>query len=385
MEQSTKDFFKKIIGAKSVSSTDPAIDTSNKKACDVVSQMLEEYGFSIQTQQVPKLTEKYNILASIGPEQPNKGLLLAGHTDTVPTTESLWTHDPYTVTEVDGKLYGLGTCDMKGFFAVIHQALSQVDLSKLKHPLQVWATAEEEVGMVGARHLITEDVVSCEHAVVGEPTSLIPLYGHKGGIGEQIVIHGKAGHSSVPAMGASAVEAMINVATALRNDLTEITPDNTHDEFNPAEPTLNFGMIEGGDSFNRVADKCRLWLDRRIMPGEDFEKIRKRMREVATNACKTIEGTSIEFTPLFNGINAVRTNPDSEIVKFASELSGNKPNVAPYATEAPYYAQLGMDVVVMGAGSIDVIHQPDEYVPIADIDTMSSYVVKMIEKFCLHG
>lgn len=384
MDKSAQDFLGRLVGAHSVSSSDAAIDTSNQQAGDVVAAMLEESGLRVTQHSIPTLPGKVNITAHAGPEQSGAGLLLAGHTDTVPCTEASWTSNPFELTERDGSLYGLGACDMKGFFAVVMQALAGIDLNALKAPLQVWATANEECGMEGAQHLASH-ATPCAATLLGEPTSLVPVFGHKGAMAEQIICYGKSGHASKPAAGANAVDAMLTVMAALRAEHEQTAVNFKNPDFDPATPTMNFGLLEGGDAFNRIPDKCRLWVDRRLMPGEDLQTLREQLRATATAAVAQRKGIRIEFEPIVVGFGAVRTDPDAPIVQAACNLTGLQGVTAPYATEAPYYAAAGMDVLVMGAGDIAVAHQPDECIAMSEIDTMTQHARVLIEQFCMHA
>ena len=345
--------------------------------------MLDDAGLDTDTHAVPNLDAKYNVIAKAGPQLSKQGLLLAGHTDTVPCTPASWNTDPFTLTEADGKLYGLGSCDMKGFFAVIAEALAMTDLTKLRSPVQVWATANEECGMEGAAYAAA-NTPACACALVGEPTDLIPVYAHKGAMAESIVCTGKSGHASNPAGGASAVSAIGRIMDALDNDFAQqIKQSESQPDFQPPHSTHNFGLIRGGDAFNRIADRCEIWIDVRLMPGTTVAAARKRLRSVASSAVANMPGIRVQFAELVAGFAAVKTDPAAPIVAAAVELSGVAPRTAPYATEAPYYSKAGMDVVVMGAGNIAVAHQPNEFVPINQVDQMAHIVARLIEQFCM--
>ena len=372
----------RLVAAHSVSSKDPTIDVSNRAASAVVAEMLEEFGMEVSWQQVPELSDKHNVLGAAGPATDGvSGLLLAGHTDTVPFDESKWDSDPLKLTERDGKVYGMGACDMKQFFAVIHAALEQIDLAKLTAPLQVWATAEEECGMEGAMH-ICANAPLCAAALVGEPTSLVPIHGHKGAMAERIICHGKSGHASVPAGGANALEALAHVMHALRADNDEAMASRV-EGFDPPHATINFGLCQAGTAFNTIPERAELWLDRRIMPGEDIAKVRAHLRAIVTAAAAKVEGVTVEYAPLVKGVPPVLTAPDARLVKDCEELSGNQAKIVPFCTEAPFYAAAGMETVVMGAGDVGVIHQPNEHVAIAEIEQMAKIVAQLIKRHCM--
>ncbi|MGL4795838.1 MAG: M20/M25/M40 family metallo-hydrolase, partial [Aeromonas jandaei] len=203
------DFFslyKNIIAIPSISSTDPKWDQSNEAVIRLLADWFTRLGFQCEVTALPELPGKFNLVATIG--QGEGGLLLAGHTDTVPFDEGGWSKDPFKVTEEGNRLYGLGTIDMKGFFAFIVEALKEIDLTKLTKPLRILATADEETTMAGARAIAAAAELKPDYAVIGEPTGLVPVVAHKGHMSEAIRITGKSGHSSDPANGVNAMEIM---------------------------------------------------------------------------------------------------------------------------------------------------------------------------------
>ena len=183
------EIYRALIATPSISATEEALDQSNADLITLLADWFKDLGFNVEVQPVPGTRNKFNMLASCG--QGAGGLLLAGHTDTVPFDDGRWTRDPFTLTEHDGKLYGLGTADMKGFFAFILDALRDVDVTKLAKPLYILATA-----------------LRPDCAIIGEPTSLQPVRAHKGHISNAIRIQGQSGHSSDPARGVNAIELM---------------------------------------------------------------------------------------------------------------------------------------------------------------------------------
>ena len=384
MDAKAIDFLARLVAAKSVSSKDPSIDSSNKEAASVVATMLEEAGMRVEMLEVPGLVDKHNVVALAGPDEPGTGLLLAGHTDTVPCDPDRWETDPFKLSERDGCLRGLGACDMKGFFAAIFLVLREIDLGALDKPLRVWATAEEECGMEGAMHL-TSCSSTCAAALVGEPTGVTPVRGHKGGLADRIVCLGKAGHASMPGEGANALEAVGKIMAELRQDHESIAAERSSPVFDPPEPTLNFGLCNSGDAFNRIPDRAELWVDRRILPGEQVAEVRERIRLVAREAAAQVKGVSVEFGELVKGFEPMLTSEDAPIVKEAVRLTGRGTETVAYGTEAPYYAAAGMDALVMGAGDIGFAHKADERVAIAEIDRMAEVTRGLVESLCASG
>ncbi|MGY0621484.1 MAG: M20/M25/M40 family metallo-hydrolase, partial [Paraglaciecola chathamensis] len=211
-----------IINTPSISAFSADLDQSNRAIIDLLAGWFKDYKFNISIQQVPNARNKYNMLAKIGSGEG--GLLLSGHSDTVPFDDNKWQFDPFKAQENDGKLYGLGTCDMKGFFAFILEAIQEIPLHKLKKPLYILATADEETSMAGARFFVEQQLIKPDMAIIGEPTELKPIFKHKGHMGHSLNIQGKAGHSSDPAKGVNAIEIMyqaIGKLIALKQQLSE--------------------------------------------------------------------------------------------------------------------------------------------------------------------
>ncbi|MBN6230192.1 acetylornithine deacetylase, partial [Escherichia coli] len=200
------EIYRALIATPSISATEEALDQSNESLINFLAGWFRDLGFNVEVQPVPDTRHKFNLLASTG--HGAGGLLLAGHTDTVPFDDGRWTRDPFTLTEHDNKLYGLGTADMKGFFAFILDALRDVDVTTLKKPLYILATADEETSMAGARYFAETTQLRPDCAIIGEPTSLQPIRAHKGHMSNAIRIQGQSGHSSDPARGVNAIELM---------------------------------------------------------------------------------------------------------------------------------------------------------------------------------
>lgn len=213
-----------LIATPSISCSQASWDQSNKGVILLLEDWLSGLGFQCEIMPLPGQPDKVNLIATIG--QGAGGLVLSGHTDTVPYDEDRWQSDPFKLNERDNKLYGLGTCDMKGFFAIVIDTIKDMDLSKLEQPLIILATADEESSMDGARALVSEGRPKARYALIGEPTSLTPIHAHKGIMMEKIRITGQAGHSSNPALGSNALDAMHAVMSELmiyRNGLNKPT------------------------------------------------------------------------------------------------------------------------------------------------------------------
>ena len=383
MNHSVPDFlesFAKLIATPSVSSIDPLLDLGNREIVELLADWLESLGFNIELMPIPDHPKKTNLIACLG--NGEGGLVLSGHTDTVPFNEDKWQQDPFKLTERDNKLYGLGTSDMKCFFPLIINVIRNMDLKKLNQPLYILATADEESTMSGAQALADSGRKLGRYAMIGEPTGLKPVHMHKGILIESIKLTGQAGHSSNPALGNSALEGMYAVISALMAWRKEIQQQHVNDQFAVPVPTLNFGSIHGGDNPNRICAECTLTIDMRLMPDMVLEQVRADMREVIS---RSVEGSGLvlEVHSVFNGAPSMHTDPGSKIVRLAEKLSGHASGTVAFSTEAPYLDSMGMQTVVLGPGDIDQAHQANEYIAMDRIQPMLDILQKMIGHFCV--
>lgn len=368
-----------LIATPSVSCTSPRIDQSNRAVIDLLAGWLEQLGFRCEICPLPSQPHKANLIATLG-EGPG-GLVLAGHTDTVPYDEELWQHNPLGMTEQDGRLYGLGTSDMKGFFPIAIEAAKKFLDTPLKQPLIILATADEESSMSGARALAEMGRPVARHAIIGEPTGMRPIRMHKGMMMEAIRLQGKSGHSSNPAWGVNALDAMHDVISELKNFRQQLQRDYNNSDFDVPFPTLNLGCIHGGDNPNRICGSSELQFDLRPLPGMALDNLREdleqRLRPIA-------DQHQVLFTmqSLF-GIPSFETDASKEIVKVAEKLTGHRAGSVNFGTEAPFLSNMGMDTIVLGPGDIDQAHQPDEYLSMDRIQPTITLLEAMIKRFCL--
>ncbi len=375
-----KESFSALIAAPTVSSINPAHDQSNRPAVDLLANWFSDLGFNIELVPVDSAADKVNLVASLG--AGGGGLALSGHTDTVPFTETAWRQDPFKLTEKDGRFYGLGVSDMKCFFPIVMAALQSLDLKKIKRPIILLATCDEESTMAGAKALVDAGRSLGRHALIGEPTGLQPVNMHKGVMIETISLGGRAGHSSDPSLGNNAMEGMHVVITALRAWRARLQEEFSNDQFKVPTPTLNFGSIHGGDSPNRICADCELKIDLRLLPGMHVHEIRNRLRQTVTQAIAG-SGLQLQFDEVLPGMAAMATDPCSEIVKVAEELTGHSTGAVNFGTEGPYLNSLGMDTVILGPGDIEQAHQANEYIEQARIQPMQDILKKMISHFCM--
>ena len=377
---SLKAQFAALLQTPSISSTQAEHDQTNLPVIHLLADWLGSLGFECRIQPIDDEPAKANLIASLG-KGPG-GLVLAGHTDTVPCNPDRWQHDPFALTEADGRWYGLGSCDMKGFFPLIIEALRPLLGQPLKQPLIILATADEESAMGGAQALVADDLLGARHAVIGEPTGLQPIRVHKGILMERVDIIGQAGHSSDPSLGRNAIEAMHQVISELIGLRTTWQQQWQDPLFSVPTPTLNLGCIHGGDNPNRICGRCALEFDLRPLPGMDPDALRETIRQRLALIAEQ-HAVEIDYQPLFPGVAPLDTPASAEIVKACEQLTGYSAGSVAFATEGPYLNQLGLQTVILGPGDIAQAHQPDEYLAMDRIDPTVKVLRQLIERFCL--
>jgi len=376
-----------LIAVPSVSCANCDQDQSNKAIIELLAQWCQELGFKNEIMPIPGRPGKFNLLATLG--QGAGGLVLAGHTDTVPYNLAHWQYDPFRLTVEQNRLYGLGTCDMKAFFALILSAVASLLNDSSNHqkavfnqPLILLATADEESNMSGAKALVKAGQPKARHAVIGEPTDLRPIRMHKGIFMEAIKLRGYSGHSSNPALGNSALEGMQLVMGELLAWRRELQAKHINPLFEVPVPTLNLGHIHGGDNPNKICANCELHLDLRPLPGMELEEVRQLLQQRVQSAVVD-SGLTLEFVSLFEGVPATETPAQAEIVKIAESLTEHSAQAVDFCTEAPYLNALGMETVVLGPGNIAQAHQADEFIELSRLQPMVTILTQLIKHFCL--
>lgn len=374
------DMLRALIAVPSVSSVNPTWDMTNIRVIELLDGWLSALGFKTEVITVPGHAGKANLLASLG--RGTEGLVLSGHTDTVPFDTEKWTSDPLVLTEREGRLHGIGTADMKAFFAVVIEALRELPLARLQQPLTLIATADEESSMCGAKSLSGLHRQLGRHALIGEPTSLKPVRMHKGISMESIRLTGKAGHSSDPTLGVNAIDGIYLVIGEIMQWREELQRRHRNPAFGIEVPTLNLGHIHGGDNPNRICGHCELQFDLRPLPGMEIDTLRGELRE-RLDQLLAGSGLAWELIPVFEGIPALETPRDAAIVKAMEALTGVEAGAVAFGTEAPYLKPLGLQTVICGPGNIAQAHQPDEYLPSEHIQPAINLIQSLVRQFCL--
>lgn len=367
-----------------------AFDTTSRRSNLELIQWVERYlaHLDIPSRRVPNRDgTKANLLATIGPAVEG-GVVLSGHTDVVPVDGQPWSSDPWVLTERDGRLYGRGTCDMKGFLALVLAAAPDLARATLSKPVHLAFSYDEEVGCLGAPDMIeviATDLPRPALVVVGEPTDMVAVRGHKGIASFIVTVTGREAHSSLTHLGVSANMAAIKLM-GLLVELSErlereADPDSP---FTPKGATLTVGQVNGGTAVNILARECVFVFDLRTPASldptallADFFAAAERM-DAEIKAKAPEGGVKVErrsLTPAF----APEENGAAEA--FARKLTGDNgpPRVVPYAAEAGQFQGAGFSTVICGPGSIDQAHQPDEYVEISQMQRGAAFMRRLIE------
>lgn len=359
---------------------------SNLPLIDWVEEYLESHGVTAHRVWNEDRT-KASLYAHIGPEVAG-GVILSGHSDVVPVDGQSWSSDPWTVTERDGRLYGRGTCDMKGFVALALAAVPLALAADLKRPLQLALSYDEELGCTGAPPMIAEMARSLPRAaavIVGEPSRFSVVTGHKGGTGLKVHVQGFEVHSSLIHTGVSAIMAaapLIDFANRMNAANAARPPTALAQLFDPPWTTLHVGMIQGGTAHNITAADCRFSCEFRVVPGEDIEdwvaafEAQVAQATAAMQAIRPETGITLDR---FFAVPPLRPETDGAAEALVRRLTGdNATHVVSYGTEAGQFQAEGYSAVVCGPGDIAQAHQPDEYLEISEFDAGWSFMQRLV-------
>jgi acetylornithine deacetylase len=359
---------------------------SNLGLIDWVTNYLEENG--VASQRVASDDgAKSGLLALVGPVAEG-GVVLSGHTDVVPVAGQPWTSDPFTLTRRGERLYGRGTCDMKGFVALALAAVPDLLAGPLKRPAILALSYDEEIGCLGAPRLIEALGRLAPHpvaVVVGEPTSMEVVGGHKGVAAFAVTVRGREAHSSQPHRGVSAVMVAATLMAALV-DLAQALEDaaDPASAFEPKGATLTIGQVAGGTAANILARDCMFVFDLRTLPGQDPQVLLADFFALAASLDASIKasvpdgGVAIETRA---GVPSFAAHPGGPAEVLARRLAGdNGPRRAvSFAAEAGQFQDAGFSTVLIGPGSIDQAHQPDEFIDIAQMERGATFMTRLAE------
>lgn len=364
---------------------------TNLPLIDWVEAYLKNLG--IKAYRVPKEGDptKHGLFCSVGPDAPG-GVILSGHTDVVPVDGQDWSTDPWTVVESDGKLFGRGTCDMKGFDALALHALQKAVVADLKKPLQIALSFDEEIGCEGAPPLVAAmqgTVPKAEMAIIGEPSMMKCVTGHKGSLGYDVHVRGHEVHSSLMHTGVNAIMSaaeLIVWANAKNAENQARTPGTMAEIFEPPWTTLHTGQIKGGTAHNITAADCFLDFDFRFTPDADVAdwdaQLRDKVAEIEAQMQAIHPEAGFTLTKSFNVPALLPETEGAAEAKVRAITGDNATHVVSYGTEAGHFQSGGYSSVVCGPGSIEQAHQADEFISIAQFEAGEAFLSKLIDTLC---
>jgi acetylornithine deacetylase len=357
---------------------------SNLALIDFVQEMLEDLGARCR-RSYDATGQKANLFATLGPDG-DSGYVFSGHTDVVPVDGQDWSSDPFSAEIRGDKLFGRGTCDMKGFVGVALSLAPEIAKAKLKRPIHFALSYDEEVGCTGVSGML-DDLAAAgikpALAIVGEPTLMKVVGAHKGGTAVRTKCHGHEGHSSAPHKGASAVMMAGEFIAALSQIGVELQDDRDR-RFDPPFSTTQANIVTGGTALNILAKEARIVWECRTLPGRDPQDVVARAKELAAAILpkyKTGAPDASFETVVTSSYPGLALNMDSPAVALAREISGaNSVDAVAYGTEAGHFARAGIPAVICGPGSIDQAHKPDEFVALSELTACETFLRKVIAK-----
>jgi acetylornithine deacetylase len=330
---------------------------------------------------------KASLFATIG-DNDRGGVMLSGHTDVVPVDGQAWTVDPFHLVEENRRLYGRGTADMKGYIASVLAAVPFFQATNLKLPVHLAFSYDEEVGCLGVRPMLAQIAKRPNKpllCIIGEPTEMKPVLGHKGKLAMRCRVKGMACHSAYAPQGVNAIE----YAAQLINRLTEISdrlakPEYHDDRFDPPFSTVQAGLIEGGRALNIVPAECEFDFEIRALPGFDPVAVPTELEEYAQVSLlpkmhKVNTETNIQFEPL-SEYPGLFTSSDSEAASLLKYLVNSDIfSTVAFGTEGGLFNQVGINTVICGPGSIDQAHKPDEYISLEQLAACDAMMLRLAD------
>jgi acetylornithine deacetylase len=385
-DRSSRALLESLIGFATVSRA------SNLDMIEFIRHYLDELGVESELFYNTERT-KANLFATIGPRERG-GIVLSGHTDVVPVEGQAWTVEPFRLTERDGRLYGRGTADMKGFIASVLAAVPRFVERELKLPVHLAFSYDEEVGCLGVRPMLAElerrphRPVLC---LIGEPTELKPVLGHKGKLAMRCQVKGAPCHSAYAPYGVNAIQYAARMIGRLEEIGEQLAQPEHHDErFDPPFSTVQTGVIKGGRALNIVPAECEFDFEVRALPGFDARRVADelqtyaeaellpKMRAVKSNA--DIRFQSLSTYP------GLATSPDSEAARLLALLSGsNEFGTVAFGTEGGLFEHAGIPAVVCGPGSMDQGHKPDEFVTVEQLSDCDAMLARLVDYLSAAG
>nr|WP_288454931.1 acetylornithine deacetylase [uncultured Pseudomonas sp.] len=382
-EPTSRALLERLIGFATVSRD------SNLELIEFIREYLAGFGVDSELFHNAEGT-KANLFATIGP-QDRGGVVLSGHTDVVPVDGQAWTVEPFQLSEHDGRLYGRGTADMKGFIACVLAAVPSLVQRPLQVPVHLAFSYDEEVGCLGVRSMLAE-LEKRPHkptlCLIGEPTELKPVLGHKGKLAMRCEVHGAACHSAYAPYGVNAIEYAARLIGHLGDIGARLAQPEHHDaRFDPPFSTVQTGVIKGGRALNIVPAECEFDFEVRALPGFDAQRVADELQRYAAEQLlpkmQAVSAASdIRLQPL-SAYPGLATPPDSEAARLLARLCGsNDFGTVAFGTEGGLFDGAGIPTVVCGPGSMDQGHKPDEFVSLEQLRGCDALLSRLADYLC---
>ena len=373
----TIDILSKLISFKTIS------ELSNKKLAQYISDYLAKY--NIKTQLFEGNPGQFNLYAKIGPDVDG-GIILSGHTDVVPTEGQNWLTNPFELVKKKNKLFGRGSCDMKGFIAVVLATIPKLKISELKKPLHLIFSYDEEIGCIGIQKLIPflkKIKPKPSFCIVGEPTEMKLVNMHKGKKNFLVSFQGHEAHSSLTEDGVNAINYCSKFINYLSKIQIELINKYKNNKYYPPYPTINVGKINGGLAVNIIPNKCVIEFEIRDTPEMESElfisKIKKFLKKLEIDMKKKFKSCSIKFEVKNNFPPLLTINSSNLISLCLQALKTNSTGAVSFGTEAGIFNEIGFETIVCGPGSIKQAHKPNEFIEIKELNKCRKFLLKLIE------
>jgi len=367
-----------------------AFDTTSRNSNLALIEFVRDYldGHGVKSELVFNDTgAKANLFATIGPPDQG-GILLSGHTDVVPVDDQDWHTDPFKLVEQDDRLYGRGSSDMKSFIAVLLTLIPELMTRKLRTPIHLSFSYDEEIGCIGVRRLIEVLAGRPDRprlAIVGEPTMMQVGVGHKGKHVYRCHVHGHEAHSSLVHQGVNAIEAAAEIIARLKAIARRKRDHGPFDpDFDPPYSSIHTGVIRGGTALNIVPRDCEFDFEIRPLPGDDVDGFIAELREYAVTLLPEMHAVRADTGIAIDEVSAapaLSTPADAEVTQLAAALTGeNMTTKVSFGTEGGLFSAAGIPTIICGPGSIDQAHKPDEFVALEQIARCEAFLRRLIDR-----
>ncbi|MDO3433972.1 acetylornithine deacetylase [Rhizobium sp. CBN3] len=369
------EILERLVGFPSV------VGTPNGEIAGWIRHYLQSHGF-VATEIAGPEGDRSNLFATIGPRE-TPGYILSGHMDVVPAAEAGWSSDPFRLRVEKDRLYGRGTTDMKGFLAVVLAAVPALAAARLRRPIHLAFSYDEEAGCRGVPHMIARLPELCAHplgAIIGEPSGMRAIRAHKGKAAARLTVRGRSGHSSRPDQGLNAIHAITEILACASAEAERLTQGPFDPVFEPPYSSLQVGTLKGGQAVNIIPDSCEAEFEARAISGIDPATLLAPLRAIAEALPQ--RGFQSEWREL-SAYPALSLAADAPLAHLLSELTGTEPLAAvSYGTEAGLFQRAGMDAIVCGPGDIARAHRPDEFILASELLACQA-MIEALARHCI--